>query len=340
MSGPADHNPPIYGFLISHRIKGTVPTMDDRQRKVESGAGLQESRLNEDFIDLVKKHGTKVLLVLLVIMLTYVGWQRYKQWQEDLTDQAFSDLDNAARTPNVLLSVASQWDGRGSVWEIATLRAARAYLDSARTRTEPGVDPSTIPASDLLDDDRVRSMLNEANTLFESVLNRTRNNKPIFAQDARWGIATANLGLAAIAPGNERVRYLDAAEASLKELVELAEGTETNRYTAGLHRLDLIASLREGPIRIFETAALAPDSRFEADPVNQPAGMFQDDAPAPATGQGLDLNPLTPEEQEMVRRALMGDAANEGDDPETADPETTDPGSEDPGTGDPQQPGR
>lgn len=319
--------------------------MDDRQRKVEAGAGLQESRLNEDFIDLVKKHGTKVLLVLLVVMLSYVGWQRYSQWQEDLTDQAFSDLDNAARTPNVLLSVASQWDGRGSVWEIATLRAARAYLDSARTRTEPGVDPSTVAASELLDDDRVRSMLNEANTLFETVLDRTQTSKPIFAQDARWGIATANLGLAAIATGDERSQYLDAAEASLNELVEIAEGTEANRYAAGQYRLELIATLRENPVRIYETASLSPDSRFEDDPIDQTGGQLQGEAPEMPTSPGIDMSPLTPEEQEMVRRALQGDAANDDEDPESTDPDTTDPGSdgsgsEDPGADDPQQPGR
>ncbi|XOV74239.1 MAG: hypothetical protein ACFHWZ_11765 [Phycisphaerales bacterium] len=114
--------------------------MDDQKRQVEAGAGLQESRLNQDFIDLLKKYGTTVLLVLLVIMATYVGIQRYAQYQEDKTDQAFADLDNAANTPAVLLAVAEQWDGRASVWEIATIRAAKAYLDSAhphRSRRQP-----------------------------------------------------------------------------------------------------------------------------------------------------------------------------------------------------------
>lgn len=306
--------------------------MDDRQRKVEAGAGLQESRLNQDFIDLVKKHGTNVLLVLLVVMLAYVGWQKYTQWQEDRTDQAFADLDNAARTPNVLLSVANQWDGRGSVWEIATLRAARAYLDSARTRTEPGMDPAAVAESELLSDERVVGILNEAITHFQAVLDRTRGNKLIFAQDARWGIATANLSLASLAGSEEeRTRHLNAAQAIIQELVEVAEGTEPNRLAAGQRRLELIEILREQPIRIYETAQLAEGARFQPDPLER---SFMDpmiSQPAPPANDGSGATPLTDEEmQEIIRQFQEGN--NAIDPGETTDPESADPANDDPAT--------
>lgn len=331
--------------------------MDDRQRKVEAGAGLQESRLNQDFIDLVKKHGTNVLLVLLVVMLAYVGWQKYTQWQEDRTDQAFADLDNAANTPTVLLSVASDWDGRGSVWEIATLRAARAYLDSARTRTEPGIDPASVAETELLSDERVVGILNEAITLFQAVLDRTRGDKLIFAQDARWGIATANLSLASLAgSAEERTRHLDAAQTIIQELVEVAEGTEPNRLAAGQRRLELIEILREQPIRIYETAQLTEGARFQPDPLERSFmdPMISQPAPvAPANADGSGPQPLTDEEmQEIIRRFQEGDNTIDpgplpetdpgSDDPATDpgssdDPASDDPASEDPPAGNPGQ---
>ena len=42
---------------------------DDRRREVEVGAGLQESRLNEEFIDALKKHGPKVIYALAAVVL-------------------------------------------------------------------------------------------------------------------------------------------------------------------------------------------------------------------------------------------------------------------------------
>lgn len=327
--------------------------MDDRQRKVEAGAGLQESRLNQDFIDLVKKYGTTVLLVLLVIMASYVGWQRYTQWQEDKTDQAFADLDNAANTPAVLLSVAEQWDGRGSVWEIATLRAAKAYLTSARTRTELGVDPADVEEAELLSDDRVRASLEESITLFNAVLERTGGSKPIFAQDARWGLASANLGLAGLTSGEERDSYLDAAAQATQELVDAAEGTDANKVAAGTNRLTLIQELRSSPIEIYETAQLPEESQFQPDPMSDASSMTRDQMnPGAISDDNGNLNDLTPEQREMIQELLRGSEGDTDDpaptldtvEPPASDPENNgsdDPGSsDDPATEDPAQPGQ
>jgi hypothetical protein len=293
--------------------------MDDQKRNVETGAGLQESRLNQDFIDLLKKYGTTVLLVLLAIMATYVGIQRYSQFQQDKTDQAFADLDNAANTPAVLLAVAEQWDGRASVWEIATIRAAKAYLDSARTRTEAGVNPAEVAETDLLSDERVVASLNEAATLYERVLNRTAGSKPIFAQQARWGLATAHMSLAALADDEQRTAHFDNAETALRDFVSAAEGTDPNKVAIGTKRLELIDMLRSDPVTIYETANLPESARFQPDPVE---AAFSPNTTTPEGPQGrvLQGTEMTPEQIQQFMREQGFNAEN----PETIDPATID----------------
>ena len=342
--------------------------MDDQKRQVEAGAGLQESRLNQDFIDLLKKYGTTVLLVLLVIMATYVGIQRYAQYQEDKTDQAFADLDNAANTPAVLLAVAEQWDGRASVWEIATIRAAKAYLDSARTRTEAGVNAADVEDAELLSDERVVASLNEAVDLFSRVIDRTKGSKQIFAQDARWGLATAHLGLASMAEGDQRTQHLDAASATVRDLIAAAEGVDPNKVAVGNARLELIELLRSTPVSIYETAALPESARFQPDPGSDALNTTRSEmnpggtpamGPQAPGGSGIEMTPVDPETRRRIEEALRnGDnpdlsldptlvlpPANEGDgengdgsseDPAgTDDPGSDDPGSDDPGSDDP-----
>lgn len=69
--------------------------MDDRQQQVQVGAGLQESRLNTDFIDFLKKYGTYGLYAMLAVVLSYVGWQRWTMHKNNTRDQAFADLGAA-----------------------------------------------------------------------------------------------------------------------------------------------------------------------------------------------------------------------------------------------------
>ncbi len=344
--------------------------MDDRQRQVEAGAGLQESRLNQDFIDLLKKYGTTVLLILLAIMATYVGIQRYNQFQQDKTDQAFADLDGAANTPAILLNVASTWDGRGSVWEIATLRAANAYLVSARSRAEVGIDPSQTSDFEPISDEQVRTNLKEAVRLYTTVLDRTKGSKVLFAQDARWGLATANLGLAALSQGDEREQYLNAAASETEALVGVAEGNDPNKAAIGKARLELIEVLRTSPVSVYETANLPESARFQPDPREAAMSIApslpnaQPTTPMDTSGLGQG-RPMTPEElqQFMANPSNAGPetgpqppatgpegdggagkegSAEGGDDPAqgdgaSGDPESGDPASADPPAGNPGQ---
>lgn len=334
--------------------------MDDQQRKIEAGAGLQESRLNEDFIDLLKKYGTTVLLILLAIMATYVGIQRYSQYQQDKTDQAFADLEGAANTPAILLKVAATWDGRGSVWEIATLRAAGAYIESARTRAEVGIDASQVEEFEPLTDEQVRANLQEAVKLYTSVLDRTKGSKPIFAQDARWGLATANLGLAALSEGDEREQYLNAAASETQAMIGIAEGNDPNKVAVGNARLELIELLRTSPVAIYETASLPESAQYKPDPRDDISNLIRDQM-NPAQGpQQPEMRRLSPEEVQEIQERMNTDdpvfsidprdvstpVDPEAEDPESGDdgaaddPASDDPAADDPASDDPSQPGQ
>ncbi|HVZ93431.1 MAG TPA: tetratricopeptide repeat protein, partial [Phycisphaerales bacterium] len=102
--------------------------MEDRQKQIQVGAGLQESRLNADLIQFLQKYGTPILMVVLVIVLGYVGWSKYNRWQAERRDEAFAAYQAArggvgadgtlAGSPDNLLKVAEERRGRGAVWEL------------------------------------------------------------------------------------------------------------------------------------------------------------------------------------------------------------------------------
>lgn len=313
--------------------------MDDRQRKIEAGAGLQESRINQDFIDLLKKYSTPTLIILLIIMGSYVGVQRYRQWQEDRTDQAFADLDNAADVPAVLLNVAADWDGRGSVWEIATLRAARVYLNSARTRTELSTNPADAAPAARLSDERVIAGYREAIRLYESVLARTKGAKPVFAQEARWGIATANMSLSSLTTGSERDQAIANARQHLNDFVEAAQGNDANKVAVGTARLELLDMIASNPVSLFESAQLPESARFVADPMFDPRNLTRDTA-SPFQG-ATDVTPMTEEQiQEMIRNLMANDPALSLDPMDTPPADPQDPSGDDPVSDDPDNPGQ
>ena len=198
--------------------------------------------------------------------------------------------------------------------------------------------------------------------IFEAFLERTKGSKVIFAQDARWGLATANLGLAALSEGDERAQYLNAAASETQALVGVAEGVDPNKAAIGNARLELIELLRTTPVSIYEAANLPDAARYQPDP-REAAMSSSPTMPTDTSGLGQG-RPMTQEELEQFMRGpneagpetgpqppapgTDGDAATGEDgsgdapeDPASGDGSSEDPaGSDDPATEDPAQPGQ
>lgn len=234
--------------------------MDDRDRRqVEVGAGLQESRLNTELIEWLQKWGPRALYVLLAIVLAYLGWNKWQEHRQRQIDQAFADyqaeLLNA--NPDVLLDIAEKYDGKASVWTLATLDAADLFVQYGRLGVRPGTDFAAPTDEDRLTDATRNEIFRKAMAQYEGVLARHKGDPSHarFAQEARWGIASASISLGEI----------DRARAMLKEYVEVAERerfTDNERF--GRERLAMLDEVAEA-IPVYAVAQLPIENRDPAE---------------------------------------------------------------------------
>ncbi|TVQ31847.1 MAG: hypothetical protein EA376_07615 [Phycisphaeraceae bacterium] len=245
--------------------------MDDRERQITEGAGLQESRYNTEFIEWLNRWGSVILLGVLVVALAWMGWRWWGNHQTTLLNRAFLDLDAAveASNPDGLLSVAQEWRGRGSIYELATLKAAEVYLESARRGLVPGGVPGE--ADDLVDEPQRRSYLSQAEELFQDVLGRTQNRDEMTHHylSALSGLASVAMSLGDHDRARELLqRTVDASEE--KGFGELARWTRQR-----LDRFDEVVS--QPPLLSVDDIAAAFDMSPAPD-VNIPLPTFDDDA--------------------------------------------------------------
>ncbi|MBL0926474.1 MAG: hypothetical protein IBJ11_02325 [Phycisphaerales bacterium] len=214
--------------------------MDDRREGVQIGAGLQESRLNQDLIDFLKKWGPRMLWGVLIVVAGYLAFDWWQRQRVKTLDEGFTKFNAAveSRSPEVLLRVASDYRGQGSVWELATKEAARIYLASAQMEVKPGTPVMGGKPEDRITAEQAKELYQKARGLMSDLLATTKDRKDLrsFAQEARWGIATASIGLGDVAAAEQQVKDY-VAEAERDGLKLQAE--------AGRNRLKLIQEVRE-----------------------------------------------------------------------------------------------
>lgn len=189
--------------------------MDDRQRTIVEGAGLEESRLNQDFIEWLRKWGTPILMVVIVLSGGYAAWNMWGRFQERSHDEAYAQFHAAAvaGSPDNLVVVAEEHRGRGAVYELALIEAADAYLASVRTGVRPG--GSSENADDLLDDEQRASNLRRAGDLYSRLISATENRR-----GHELHLISGLFGVAAVA---ESGAELDRARQHLQRAAEVAE---------------------------------------------------------------------------------------------------------------------
>jgi hypothetical protein len=226
--------------------------MAKQQMQITEGEGLLESRLNQDFIEWLKRWGFWILLVAAIASLSYAGVKELERRQLANLDSAFRAYQAAvdSGSPDSLLAVASDHSGRGAVAELATMDAADIYLRSARAGVLPG-GTSGVP-EDMLDDNGRRDMATRAGGLYEQVLNRTAGNDAQIAMNlgAEWGMAAVDV----------INRDFDAARQRLQSVASRAEA-------AGLTKMHTVVLERIAALDELELAAPLPsDSDLPARP--------------------------------------------------------------------------
>ncbi|MGV6813405.1 MAG: hypothetical protein ACWA5W_00185 [Phycisphaerales bacterium] len=225
--------------------------MDDRQAGIKEGAGLEDSRVNQEFLDFLNKWSTPVILVLAVAALMWAGLQKLERMKIARVDQAFRELAATTQggnpSPSSLTTLADEYEGVRSVSEMALLTATDLYLNAFVTGVEPGAERdrsgAVVNDSDILDKDQRQAYLDKAAQTANKVLELSSSveGKELIAMQAMSR-------LAAIAEGN---RDFDGAKATYEQLKAKAESSGfqvvANFASGRIDQLALLKDVKELP---------------------------------------------------------------------------------------------
>jgi hypothetical protein len=255
---------------------------DIRQREIREGAGLEESRLNQEFIDLLKKYLTPALVVVALAALGYVGWQRYQMFQAVQKDNAWVELDDAlrSRSPTSLAAVADTHAGIAGVPELARLTLGDVHLESAIRGVKPGgeLDENGVPRNpdEILTAEQRAAELRSAAAAYEAVLAMigTDRHRALQAMSARFGLAAVH----------ETTGDFAAAETQFRAIESIAEDVGMPALRdAARERLLSMEKARSGA-KLLSDAQLAtkPTAPWPPTPPAPPQGVAPMPAPAPS----------------------------------------------------------
>ena len=209
--------------------------MDRRQTEIVEGAGLEESRINVDLADWLKKWGSPILMIVLAVALGYRGWIYLQQQKIQALDNAFIELDAATQSgqPAALLQVAQSWKGKATVSFQADLEAADTYLLAYTVNIKPG--GVSGKAEDVPSDEERQGYLEQAGTLYRKAVEGTSGNKDYVLLTIR---ALSGQVAVQITQGK-----LDEGRATLNKIISLADEVNlTGLAQATRNRLKKLAS--------------------------------------------------------------------------------------------------
>lgn len=289
--------------------------MDERQAQIREGAGLDEARLNVEFIDFLKKWSTPILVIIALIALGYYGLKKREEMRDAALAAAFTQLDAAreAGSPAGLLAVADEHRGQGAVSEIAELQAADVYLGSYRAGLREGaqVKPTGEPEdpSMILTDEERAKQLDKAAELYQKVVNDT-TGKMDLVQHTIGGM----YGLAAVAESRGK---FDDAKREYEAIQTLARSADMPEHVElAKERLDTLGSLSTLPKLYAKAEIPASVSGMLPEGLRQIPNPFQNQNPQPAA--------VGPEVPATSTPAVVGPPAPL---PAPVEPETGLPGS-------------
>ncbi len=288
--------------------------MDDRLKDIREGAGLEESKLNEVFIDWLNKWGNRILWVALIVLALYVGNIQLTKWRKAKIDRAFQEYQEILAidpTPEALLDIAQRHEGARGVPTMARLQAADLYLESVRLGLVPGAtvgeDGSVLTEEDLLSEDQKARSLDRADGLYGEVFDASVDDvgTVIFAIDAAFGkaaVAETRFDRESARSWYERVIALgeahgyDEAVSYARERIEALDDLTTMPVLYASADLPESARVNDDPLsglNIDDLLRQAQESsESEAQSLQEPAndqddggdGSVSDDTPADDTG--------------------------------------------------------
>ncbi|HRQ71398.1 MAG TPA: hypothetical protein PLU35_00040 [Phycisphaerales bacterium] len=232
--------------------------IDKRHTEIKEGAGLDESRLNLEFVDFLRKWSTPVLLILAIAAVGYFLYTRQQEAKRERTADAFRQFTvvamSANPSPESLVGIAEAFGDVRGIGPMARLAAADEYLRAVRRNLRPGSElgPGGVvldPEDELKPEERAR-FLDEAERLYRRAHADTAGNPAMTLHTLG-----ALYGLAAVA---ECVGDTNAARNVLDQALMLAEKRGYPQHVViARERLEAL-SKGAAPVRLYRADELAP----------------------------------------------------------------------------------
>lgn len=265
--------------------------MDERQTQIQEGAGLEESRLNEDFLAFLNKWSFPVLLIIALVSGGYYVYNMIERSKIAKRDNAFAQYGNveSAGNPSIisLTAIADEFEGVGSVTELALLQAGDIHLNAVRT----GIDPAD-GETELTDEDKAFH-LDQAETLYRRVADRVSGK-------ADYGLFAVNAAFGLAATAESRGEF-ETATSRYAEAASLAEKSGFASLAIVANEMGASVGTDQGA-RLYTTDEL-PRMPFEPDPVTETLdttleviddGVIGPEGPAADDATGADPAAETP----------------------------------------------
>ncbi len=298
--------------------------MEDRQTQIKEGAGLEESKLNVEFIDWLRRWSTPILGIVAVVALGFVVMNRIERGRAAALDKAFEEFESASRaespSPETLKTVAQENAGIKAVPILAEIEAADLYLRSARTGLRLGARPKedgTFAPEENLTPEQKEANLADAERLYKKTLDATAGDprKAVHSLSAAFGLAAV-----AEARGN-----LDAAKQAYEQVIKLAENSGLNaQATIAKKRIENLPKLADVPKLLAAADLPKPPKPPETPKPETPAGTPAPTGAAPADPAATPAAPA-PTGTEPPKPVQPAPESTKPADPKPSDPKPVDP---------------
>ncbi|MCA9279723.1 MAG: hypothetical protein H6815_09780 [Phycisphaeraceae bacterium] len=245
---------------------------------IKEGAGLEDSKINKEFVDFIQRWGGWFLMLGAAALGIVYAYQFLERQKAARVDAAFMEFESAAMgsnpSPDTLTEIGDARMGTRSVGELAKLQAADLYLRSVITGTQLYVNIVDIDSIQLRDqqslmmyqmalqqlesesalnrdgtpkdpeqlitDEQRVDFLRQARSLYQQVVDSTAGNEDKFVLHAG-----ALFGIASVA---ETAGELDSAKQTLEQLKQQAEQYGFAEYAASAQkRIDELETLSTLP---------------------------------------------------------------------------------------------
>ena len=276
--------------------------MDDRKNEIREGAGLDESRVNQEFIDMLQKWSTPALFVIAAIVLVYAGWGYLQKRANTKVNEAFDEIAGSvdyavtSPSPNTLKAIRAQHGSVAGVVPMTSLREADVYLEAAVKGVAPGAElaldednnqTDSYADEDLLSIAEKSEMLDKAEALYRAVATSPEGGDG-------WAIhrLSAQFGIAAIAESRGDAA---GAKSAYEDAKSIADGAGYSLWSQiADKRLETVDEMVV-PVELVSRLSLPKDPEPEVlqmpdAPADEPIGPVLVDEPTadPVTDPAAD----------------------------------------------------